>query len=87
MTKYLLDSYSMQTAEKTTRENLKLLCYMIGAAIFFGLTLFISFFFVIAVTNATDIPAEIAPNIFMLGLVPPSIGTFLVFTKLVGKYI
>jgi len=77
----------MQTAEKTTRENLKLLCYMVSAALFFGLTLFISFFFVIAVTNANDIPAEIAPNIFMVGLVPPSIGTFLVFTKLVGKYI
>ena len=87
MTKCLSNAFLIQTAENTTRENLKLLSYMVAAALFFGLTLFISFFFVIAVTNAADIPAEIAPYIFMLGLVPPSIGTFLVFTKLVGKYI
>lgn len=75
-----------QTAENTTRENLKLLGYMVAAALFFSLTLFISFFLVIAATNATGIPTDVAPNVFMLGLVPPSIGTFLLFTRVIGKF-
>jgi hypothetical protein len=75
-----------QTSEITRRENLKLLGYMVAAALFFGLTLLISFFLVIVAINATDIPADVAPNIFMLGLVPPSIGTFLLFTRVIGKF-
>lgn len=65
---------------------MKLLGYMVAAALFFGLTLLISFFLVIVAINATDIPADVAPNIFMLGLVPPSIGTFLLFTRVIGKF-
>jgi len=65
---------------------LKLLGYMVAAALCFGLTLLISFFLVIVAINATDIPADVAPNIFMLGLVPPSIGTFLLFTRVIGKF-
>ena len=75
-----------QTSEIARRENLKLLGYMVAAALFFGLTLLISFFLVIVAINATDIPADVAPNIFMLGLVPPSIGTFLLFTRVIGKF-
>ena len=86
MTKCLPTASLGQTAPNTTRENLKLLGYMVTAALFFSLTLFISFFLVIAATNATDIPAEVAPNIFMLGLVPPSVGTFLIFTRVIGKF-
>ena len=68
------------------RDNLKLLAYMIGAAVFFGVTLFISFFIVIVAINNMDIPGDVAPNMFMLGLVPPSIGTFLLFTKVFGRF-
>jgi len=68
------------------RDNLKLLAYMIGAAVFFGVTLFISFFVVIVAINNMDIPGDVAPNMFMLGLVPPSIGTFLLFTKVFGRF-
>lgn len=75
-----------QTSEIARRENLKLLGYMVAAALFFGLTLLISFFLVIVAINATNIPADVAPNIFMLGLVPPSIGTFLLFTRVIGKF-
>lgn len=68
------------------RDNLKLIAYMIGAALFFAITLFISFFVVIVAINNLDIPGDIAPNMFMLGLLPPSIGTFLLFTKVFGKF-
>ena len=68
------------------RDNLKLLAYMIGAAVFFMVTLFISFFIVIVAINNFAISADDAPNMFMLGLVPPSIGTFLLFTKVFGRF-
>lgn len=68
------------------RDNLKLLAYMVGAALFFAVTLFISFFIVIVAINNIDIPGDVAPNMFMLGLVPPSIGTFLLFSKVFGRF-
>lgn len=68
------------------RDNLKLLAYMVGAALFFAVTLFISFFIVIVAINNMDISGDVAPNMFMVGLVPPSIGTFLLFTKVFGRF-
>jgi hypothetical protein len=68
------------------RDNLKLIAYMVGAMLFFAVTLFISFFVVIVAINNMDIPGDIAPNMFMLGLLPPSIGTFLLFTKVFGQF-
>jgi hypothetical protein len=68
------------------RDNLKLLAYMVGAAVFFAVTLFISFFIVIVAINNMDIPGDVAPNMFILGLVPPSVGTFLLFTKVLGRF-
>ena len=58
---------------------------MIGAAVFFAVTLFISFFVVILALNNSAIPGEEKPNMFMLGLAPPSIGTFLLFTKVFAR--
>jgi uncharacterized BrkB/YihY/UPF0761 family membrane protein len=74
-------------AELTGREKVKLLTFMIGTALFFGVTLLISFFLVIVVINEFKIPADIAPNVLILGLVPPSIATFLLFTKAFGRFI
>jgi hypothetical protein len=54
---------------------------------FFGVTSLISFFLVIVAINAIKIPADVAPNILMLGLVPPSVATFLLFTKVFGRFI
>jgi hypothetical protein len=71
----------------TRRDSLKLLAYMAAAAVFFAVTLFISFFIVILTLNNSDIPGEEKPNMFMLGLVPPSIGTFLLFTKVFGRFL
>jgi hypothetical protein len=54
---------------------------------FFGVTLLISFFLIIVTINSIKIPAEVASNILMLGLVPPSVATFLLFTKVFGRFI
>ena len=74
-------------AESTRREKVKLLGFMVGTALFFGVTLLISFFLAIVAINAVKIPADVAPNILMLGLVPPSVATFLLFTKAFGRLI
>jgi hypothetical protein len=77
----------LELAHTVTRhDNLKLLAYMVGAAVFFAVTLFISFFIVIVAINNMDIPGDVAPNMFMLGLIPPSVGTFLLFTKVFGRF-
>jgi hypothetical protein len=60
---------------------------MIGTAVFFGVTLLISFFLVIVAINAIKIPADVASNILMLGLVPPSVATFLLFTKVFDRFL
>jgi hypothetical protein len=76
------------TAPEPTRwQNAKLSGYMIAVALFFGVTLLISFFLVIVAINATNIPGDVAPSIFILGLAPPSIGTFLLFTRVFGRFL
>ena len=82
--KSLPHSYASEHAKW---KNAKLLGYVIAAALFFGMTLLVSFFLVIMAINAIDIPGNIAPNIFVLGLVPSSIGTFLLFTKVFGRFV
>ncbi len=74
------------TQQDTARDNLRLLAYMLGTALFFVVTLLISFFLVIVMINRTQVPANIAPNLFMVGLVPPSILTIIVFIKVLGKF-
>jgi hypothetical protein len=74
-------------ADHSRRDKLKLLGYMVGTAMFFGVTLLISFFLIIVAINSIKIPAEVASNILMLGLVPPSVATFLLFTKVFGRFI
>jgi hypothetical protein len=55
--------------------------------VFFSVTLLISFFLVIVAINAIKIPADVASNILMLGLVPPSVATFLLFTKVFDRFL
>jgi len=74
-------------ADHSRRDKLKLLGYMMGTAMFFGVTLLISFFLIIVAINSIMIQAEVASNILMLGLVPPSVATFLLFTKVFGRFI
>ena len=53
---------------------------------FFGVTLLISLFLVIVTINTIKIPADVASNMLMLGLIPPSVATFLLFTKVFGLF-
>jgi hypothetical protein len=73
--------------EPSRRAKAKLLGYTVGTAMFFGVTSLISFFLVIVAINAIKIPADVAPNVLMLGLIPPSVATFLLFTKVFGRFI
>jgi uncharacterized BrkB/YihY/UPF0761 family membrane protein len=73
--------------ERSRLEKVKLLGYMIGTALFFGVTLLISLFIVIITINTIKIPADIAPNVLLLGLIPPSLATFFLFTKVFGRFI
>jgi hypothetical protein len=80
-------AYSDVKAEYSKREKAKLLGYMIGAALFFGVIMLVSFFVVIMAINVIKIPVDIAPNILLVGLVPPSIATFLLFTRVLDRFI
>ncbi len=80
-------AYNDVASEHSKREKVKLLGYMVGTAMFFGVTMLVSFFVVIMAINAIKIPADIAPNILLVGLVPPSVATFLLFTKVLGRFI
>jgi hypothetical protein len=70
----------------TAKDNLKLLAFMVGAALFFAVTLLASFFVVIVFIGGSNMPRDQAPNFFMVGLVPPSVATFVLFTKGFGRF-
>lgn len=70
----------------SSSDNFRLLAYMIGVTLFFVITLLISFFLVILMINHMNIQRDIAPNLLMVGLVPPSIFTIIVFTKVLGRF-
>lgn len=74
----------MQAAKS---HDLRVLGIMIGAALFFAATLLISFFGVIMMIKELSIPGDEGPNYFMLGLIPPSVGTFFLFTKVLGRFL
>ena len=61
--------------------------FLVGMVFFFTATLLASFFGVIVMINEMDIPGDIAPNVFMIGLIPPSVLTILLYTKALGRFI
>jgi hypothetical protein len=79
----------IMTAAQTesTRGSLVTLGFLIITVLFFAATLLTSFFIIIVIINETNVSADMAPNIFMLGLVPPSVSTFLLYTKVFGRFI
>ncbi|MCI0559996.1 MAG: hypothetical protein MN733_16020 [Nitrososphaera sp.] len=74
-------------ARESTRSNFLTLAFLVITVLFFAGTLLGSFFVIIVLINNSDVPPDIAPNIFMLGLVPPSIATFLLYTKVFGRFL
>ena len=83
----MLLAHNDAATEPSRHEKVKLLGYMIGTAVFFAVALLISFFLLIVTINAIKVPADVASNILMLGLVPPSVATFLLFTKVFGRFL
>jgi hypothetical protein len=79
--------YAIQMTAAGQSKNLLTLGFLVATVFFFATTLFGSFFIIIVLINEMDVPADMAPNIFMLGLVPPSVLTFLLFTKVFGRFL
>jgi hypothetical protein len=78
---------AQDTTTATGGRNLKVLVFLVATALFFAVTLLISFFGVIVMINRLGIPADQGPNFFMLGLVPPSILTVLLYFKGFGRFL
>lgn len=75
------------SSKESSKTSLLTLLFLVITVLFFAATLLGSFFVIIVIINEMDVPADIAPNIFMLGLVPPSILTFLLYTKFFGRFL
>lgn len=69
------------------RTTLRTVGFLIAIVFFFVITLLVSFFGIIVLINEMDIPGDVAPNVFMIGLIPPSILSILLYTKLFGRFI
>lgn len=76
-----------EVSEESSRSIVKTIGFLVGIVFFFILTLLACFFGIIVLIYQMDIPGDVAPYVFMLGLIPPSILSILLYTKLFGRYI
>lgn len=76
-----------EVAKETSRTTLRTVGFLMAIVFFFIFTLLVSFFGIIVLINDMDIPGDVAPNVFMVGLIPPSILSILLYTKLFGRFI
>jgi hypothetical protein len=74
-------------ANESTRTSAKVAGFLLGMVFFFVATLLASFFGIIVLINEMDIPGDVAPNVFMIGLIPPAVLTILLYTKVLGRFI
>jgi hypothetical protein len=74
-------------ANESTRTSAKVAGFLLGMVFFFVATLLASFFGIIVLINELDIPGDVAPNVFMIGLIPPAVLTILLYTKVLGRFI
>jgi hypothetical protein len=72
---------------ESPRTTVRIVGFLVAIVIFFVFILLVSFFGIIALINEMDIPGDVAPNVFMIGLIPPSILSILLYTKLFGRFI
>ncbi len=77
----------MAAISQSSKDTLKTVGFLLIVLFFFVATLLASFFGIIVLINEMDIPGDVAPNVFMIGLIPPSILTFLLYTKVLGRFI
>lgn len=76
-----------EVAKETSRTILRTVGFLLAIVFFFIFTLLVSFFGIIVLINEMDIPGDVAPNVFMVGLIPPSILSILLYTKLFGRFL
>jgi hypothetical protein len=77
----------MAEVAESPRHTVRIVGFLVAIVFFFVFTLLVSFFGIIALINEMDIPGDVAPNVFMIGLIPPSILSILLYTKLFGRFI
>lgn len=77
----------MTAAPATASSTPRAVLFLVIIVFFFVGVLLASFFAVIVMINEFDIPGDIAPNVFMIGLVPPSILSILLYTKVLGRFL
>ena len=66
--------------------TLRVSIFLIITVFFFAGTLLASFFGIIVMINYYNLK-DIGPGLFMVGLVPPSIASILLFTKVFGRFL
>lgn len=71
----------------SAKGNLRVLGFLIATALFFGVTLLGSLFAMIVLLNQTDIPRKDGPTYLMIGLAPPAVATFFLYTKVFGRFL
>ena len=76
-----------EAASESRRTTARTVAFLVAIVFFFVFTLLVSFFGIIVLINEMDIPGDVAPNVFMIGLIPPSILSILLYTKLFGRFI
>lgn len=76
-----------EAPRETQRTSAKIAGFLVAIVFFFTATLLASFFGVIVLINETDIPGDMAPNVFMIGLIPPAVLTILLYTKVFGRFV
>lgn len=76
-----------EVAKEPSRTTVRTVGFLMAIVFFFIITLLISFFGIIVLIDEMDIPGDMAPNVFMAGLIPPSILSILLYTKLFGRFI
>ena len=69
----------------TKEVTLSIVGFILATTLFFIVTLLVSFFLIISLINGEGISPTDGPNIFMAGLIPPSIATIVLYVKVFGK--
>lgn len=76
-----------EVARESRRTTARTVGFLVAIVFFFVFTLLVSFFGIIVLINEMDIPGDVAPNVFMIGLIPPSVLSILLYVKLFGRFI
>jgi hypothetical protein len=71
----------------SSREDAKVLVFLVMAMLFFVVTLLVSFFVIIYLIYKEGVSPDYGPDLFMAGLIPPSMATILLYVKVFGRHL